>query len=424
MKIVTAQQMREIDSRAADAGISTAYLMENAGQAVAREIKEATDFIAGKDIVALAGPGNNGGDALVAARYLHEWGAAVSIYLLSQRTLEDKNLKKLKDSGMPIIHLEKDAKYTKIKKLLSTAEVVIDGILGTGRARPLEGHFHEVLSRLNQEKLKRPRMLIVAVDIPTGLNADMGTVDHCCPQADLTVTLGLPKPGLYTFPGAERAGKVVIADIGLPEELSDDIKTELITRTWARSALPARPAGANKGTFGRMLAVVGSENYIGAAYLACMGAARAGAGVVTLSTTKSLQPVLASKLTEVTYAPLPESDKGTLSDKASAAILNILPYYRVMLMGCGLGQHKHTRAFVKDILFKLPENPPMLVLDADALNILSEFQGWWKKLPAATIVTPHAGEMARLMGISIEEVQSNRLELARKASSDWNKIVV
>ena len=146
--------------------------------------------------------------------------------------------------------------------------------------------------------------------------------------------------------------------------------------------------------------------------------------MVTLSTAKSLQPILASKLTEVTYAPLPESEKGTLSDKASAAILSILPYYRVMLMGCGLGQHEHTKEFVKHVLLNLPEKPPVLVLDADALNVLSESHGWWKKLPPGTIVTPHAGEMARLLGISIEEVQANRLDTARKAASDWHKIVV
>jgi len=149
-----------------------------------------------------------------------------------------------------------------------------------------------------------------------------------------------------------------------------------------------------------------------------------GAGVVTLSTARSLQPILASKLTEVTYAPLPESTPGVLSDKASAAIISILPSYRVMLMGCGLGQHPHTRTFVKGILSGLPDKPPALVLDADALNILSEISRWWKKLPAATVVTPLAGEMARLLGISIDEVQANRIEIARRAAAEWGKVVV
>jgi ADP-dependent NAD(P)H-hydrate dehydratase / NAD(P)H-hydrate epimerase len=424
MKIVTAEQMRQIDHKAAEAGVTTEFLMENAGRAVAEGAKEYIDFIAGKNILALAGPGNNGGDALVAARYLHQWGAQVTVYLMSDRTADDQNLKKLKEHDIPVQSMAKDSKFTRLKGLLSAAGAVIDGILGTGRARPVEGEFHEVLSRLNQEKLKRPELVIVAVDIPSGLNADTGAVDHNCPSADLTVTLGLPKPGLYNFPGAERAGKVIIADIGIPPGLSDDIHTELITERWAKSALPPRPAGANKGTFGRMLAVVGSENYIGAAYLACMGAARVGTGVVTLSTARSLQPILACKLTEVTYAPLPESEKGMLSDRAAAAILTILPYYRVMLMGCGLGQHAHTREFIKGVLLEISEKSPMLVLDADALNVLSEVHEWWKKLPQGTIVTPHAGEMARLLGISIEEVQGNRFEVARKAAADWHKIVV
>jgi NAD(P)H-hydrate epimerase len=262
------------------------------------------------------------------------------------------------------------------------------------------------------------------VDIPTGLNADTGEADPNCLQADLTVTLGLPKPGLYNFPGAERAGKVVITDIGIPPELSSDIPVELITDKWARSVLPLRPASSNKGTFGRVLAVVGSENYIGAAYLACMGAARVGAGVVTLSTARSLQPVLASKLTEVTYAPLPESEKGLASSNAADAILSILSYYRVLLMGCGLGQHSRTREFVKKVISRLPSAPPVLVLDADALNIISEVDKWWKQLPANTVLTPHAGEMARLTGKSIEEVQRDRLTSAREAAKQWGKVVV
>jgi len=424
MKVVTSDQMRSIDRRAAEAGIATDFLMENAGRAVAEETRGFVDYIAGRIVLVLVGPGNNGGDALVAARYLHDWGSDVSIYLMSERPPGDKNLALAKQRDIPLAFLHKDIKYAKLKKVLATAEVVIDGILGTGRARPIEGRFKDILSSVNLEKQRRPQLIIVAIDIPTGMNADSGAVDQSCLKADLTITLGLPKPGLYSFPGAGMAGKVVIADIGIPDRLSRSIKTELIDDRWAQSALPARPASANKGTFGRVLAVVGSENYIGAAYLACMGAARVGAGVVTLSTAKSLQPILASKLTEATYAPLPEAAKGILSEKASAAILSILPYYRVLLMGCGLGQHPHTRNFVQNVLSGLPENPPVLILDADALNIVSGIDGWWKQLPSSAIVTPHAGEMSRLIGVSIERLQGNRLEICRRAAADWGKVVV
>jgi NAD(P)H-hydrate epimerase len=416
--------MRDIDRRAAVSGIKTDFLMENAGRAVADAIRHFIDYTAGKSVLALAGPGNNGGDALVAARCLHEWGAIVNVYLLSGRTGEDKNLSLIEELDIPVFHIEKDAKLVKLKKLVSSSGVVIDGILGTGKLRPLEGGFKEILDLVNAEKKQRPALVVAAVDIPTGLNADTGAIDAGCLQADLTITLGLPKPGLYNFPGAEKAGKLIIADIGIPAELSSGIQTELMTADWARAILPARPAGANKGTFGRVLAVVGSENYIGAAYLACMGAARVGAGVVTLSTARSLQPILASKLSEVTYAPLPETAKGTLSKKASAAILSILPYYRVLLMGCGLGQLPHTKSFIRSVLTGLPKKSPALILDADALNIVSEIDRWWELLPAGTIVTPHAGEMSRLLKISIEEVQCNRFEICRKAAAEWNKIVV
>ena len=424
MKIVTSDQMRDIDRRAAEAGIATEFLMENAGQEVAEEARGFVDYIAGRIVLVLVGPGNNGGDALVAARYLHEWGADVRIYLLSERASSDKNLALAKQHGIPLVFLNKDIKYTKLKNFLAAAEMVIDGILGTGRARPIEGKFKEVLTRINHEKQRRPQLITVAIDIPTGMDADNGATDPSCLKADLTVTLGLPKPGLYSFPGAGMAGKVVVADIGIPERLSHSIKTELITDDWAQSSLPARPASANKGTFGRVLAVVGSENYIGAAYLACMGAARVGAGVVTLSTAKSLQPILAAKLTEATYAPLPEATEGILSGKAASAILGILPYYRVLLMGCGLGQHPRTRSFVRKVLSGLPENPPVLILDADALNIVSGIDGWWKQLPAGSIITPHAGEMSRLTGLPIEALQGNRLETCRKAASHWGKVVV
>jgi len=424
MKIVTAEQMREIDRRAAASGIATDFLMENAGRAVAEAIRNFIDYVAGKTILALAGPGNNGGDALVAARWLHEWGANVNVYLMSGRTGEDKNLSLIEELDIPVFQLEKDLKLTKLKKLVSSSAVVIDGILGTGKARPIEASFKEILDLISEEQKRRPGLVVAAVDIPTGLNADTGAVDPSCLRADLTITLGLPKPGLYNFPGAEKAGKLVIADIGIPDELSSGIQTELMTAVWASTVLPARPASANKGTFGRVLAVVGSENYIGAAYLACMGAARVGAGVVTLSTARSLQPILASKLSEVTYAPLPETEKGTLSEKAAAAILSILPYYRVLLMGCGLGQLPHTKSFIGSVLTGLPERRPIIILDADALNIVSGMDRWWDRLPADTILTPHAGEMGRLLKISIDEVQGNRLEICRRAAADWNKIVV
>ena len=182
--------------------------------------------------------------------------------------------------------------------------------------------------------------------MPSGLDADSGTIDPACPYADITVTLAFPKLGLFSFPGAERVGELKIADIGIPESLAESIKTELITSDWTGETLPRRPLNANKGTFGRILVTAGSINYIGAAYLACSGAMRVGAGLVTLATARSLQPILASKLTEVTYLPLPESQPGVISPQAARVIQQQVDSYNALLIGCGLGQNQSVVKFI------------------------------------------------------------------------------
>jgi hydroxyethylthiazole kinase-like uncharacterized protein yjeF len=425
MKVVTAEQMREIDRSAASIGLTTETLMENAGRAVAEETRTLVGGVIGKHILVIVGPGNNGGDGLVAGRYLDEWGAEVSLYLCSQRSADDKNLALAQQRDMAIIQADQDKDFTSFDGLLDSSEVVIDAIFGTGRSRAVEGVFKKVLTRVIATKERRPRLFVIAVDVPSGLDSDTGAIDSSCPYADATVTLGYPKPGLFNFPGAERAGKVIVADIGIPLSLAENIATELITEDWIRSALPMRPLNANKGSFGKVLVVAGSINYIGAAYLACMGAARVGAGLVTLSTASSLQPILAAKLTEVTYAPLPEAEAGIIAAKAISVLRQWLPGYEVLVMGCGLGQKGQVVEFIKSTLFGLPlASSPALVLDADALNTLAQIPNWWQKLSQDAILTPHPGEMARLAGVSVEEVQRQRLEIARKAAMEWRKVVV
>jgi len=423
MKVVTAEQMREIDRQAAGIGLTTDILMENAGRAVADAIKEIIASVVGKHILVIVGPGNNGGDGLVAGRHLVDSGAEVSIYLCTGRPEGDKNLALAQQHGIIMIQADQDRDFTRFDSLLVSSDVVIDAIFGTGRSRALDGVFKQVLARVAATK-KKIHKLVIAVDMPSGLDADTGAVDPDCPTVDATVTLGYPKPGLFSFPGAERAGRIIIADIGLPPSMGENIPTELITEDWVKSILPARPASANKGSFGKVLVVAGSINYIGAAYLACMGAARVGAGLVTLSTASSLQPILAAKMTEVTYFPLPESAAGVIGGKAAPVLTNKLPEYEVLLMGCGLGQHANVVKFINSTLFNLRSSSPALVLDADALNALAQVPDWWQKLSQDAILTPHPGEMARLAGITVDEVQRQRLEIARKYAVEWRKVVV
>jgi len=191
-----------------------------------------------------------------------------------------------------------------------------------------------------------------------------------------------------------------------------------------RSVLPSRPIDANKGSFGRVLVVAGSVNYVGAAYLACSGALRVGAGLVTLATAASLQPILASKLTEVTYLPLPETRPGVISPQAAKVISQQLDHYHTLLLGCGLGQTEPAIRFITTVLFKLRSALPPLVLDADALNTLARVPNWWQQLTDDAILTPHPGEMARLTGLSVDKIQSDRLGITENVAKDWHKTVV
>jgi hydroxyethylthiazole kinase-like uncharacterized protein yjeF len=317
LKILTANQMRQLEESCAKIGLSTDTLMENAGKAVAEEVRRILGSVDQRHILFLIGPGNNGGDGLVAARHLHDWGAGVTVYLLGRRAADDPNLKLVRKRGISCVEAAKDEGMSQFNESLASASAVIDALFGTGTARPFSGLILSALDRVNKARKKRPKWRIIALDLPSGLNADSGVVDPATLYTDYTVTLGCPKPGLFNFPGAERVGEIIVADIGMPEKLAEEATSEYITGERVKSVLPERPLQANKGSFGRVLVVAGSMNYIGAAYLACNGAIRVGAGLVTLATTASLQSILASKLTEITYLPLPESRPGVVSPLAA-----------------------------------------------------------------------------------------------------------
>jgi NAD(P)H-hydrate epimerase len=415
--------MRQLERAAAEIDLPPDALMENAGLAVAEEVRKLRGNVAGSPILVLVGPGNNGGDGLVAARHLDDWGAQVTVYLYSRETEEDKNFRLIEERDIPVARTEDDEGLSVLDDVLSSAEVVIDALFGTGKLRSLEGTVKGVLDLVSLVRAIRSQLTVVAVDLPSGLDADTGAVDPACLSADATITLGCPKVGLFCFPGAEKAGRIIVADIGLPPSLAYDISTELIASEWVTSVLPSRPLSANKGSFGKVLAASGSTNYVGAAYLACTAAHRVGAGLVTLATARSLQPVLAAKLVETTYAPLPEAAEGAIHAEAALVLLEHLGGYDVLLMGCGLGQHPSTMDFVRDSLFSLPA-AQALVLDADALNTLAETPDWPRRLGAEAVLTPHPGEMARLTGLSVAEIQADRIETARRFAAEWRKVVV
>ena len=425
MKIVTADQMRRIEQRSVEAGVSTDMLMENAGLEFARRVRHHLGRVVGASILVLVGPGNNGGDGLVAARHLHAWGARTSVYLCRDRPPNDPKLALAQARGMPVMPASEDSELAQLQRALAPADLVVDAVLGTGRSRPIEGLLREILLRLARVKAARPDLRIISMDLPTGLDADTGAVDPVCPPVDVTVTLGYPKRGLFAFPGAERAGKVETVDIGVPDGLDGDIRLRLMTPKWAGALLPSRPISGHKGVFGKALVVAGSRNYVGAAYLAATAAYRSGAGLVTLAIPESLQMAVAGGAVETTYLPLPETSPGVPSPDASRLIVESVGGYEALLVGCGLGQAPGARELVEGLVYSGATLPPTLV-DADGLNILSlsPQRRWWEKFPAAAIVTPHPGEMSRLTGMSTQDIHKDRLGLAIESAARWNKVVV
>lgn len=425
MKVVTADQMRDIEARAAAVGLTSPILMENAGLAVAREIESYLGQVFGAGILFLIGPGNNGGDGLVAARYLHDWGSKVTAYLCAARRPDDRNLLPLVQRGVDLVVGSEDSDFSSLQAKLDRADVVVDALFGTGKMRPLEGIFGESLLRAAAAKGKRRNLRVIALDIPSGLDPDTGAVDPACLVADLTITLSSPKLGLYSFPGAEKTGRIVVADIGIPGELTADLSISVITEDWVKATLPRRPLDANKGTFGKVMVVAGSINYIGAAYLACQAACRSGAGLVTLAAPRSLIPILATRLVEATYSPLPEVGGGYIAAEAAPFIQKAAAGYDALLVGCGLGQNPATSGLIAALGAMPPGSLPVkLVIDADGLNLLSGLKDWPKLFSGGAVLTPHPGEMARLMGRALQQVQSNRLETALESAREWGKTVL
>ncbi len=449
MKLVTAEEMRHIERESDARGVTYAVMMENAGRSVADAIRQRMD-VAGRQIVILVGPGNNGGDGLVAARHLHDAGAQVTCYLWKRQVEEDENYRLVQERHIPCPRAEDDPELEGLRQLLTQADVVIDALLGTGIARPIKGHLKSVLGVLRQVRNSResgpaghPRPYLVAVDVPTGLNVDTGALDPATVPCDLTVTFANPKRGQYLFPGAGAVGELVVADIGTPPELDEDVKTEVATPKMIRALLPERPPDAHKGTFGRALVVAGSVNYTGAAYLAGAAATRVGAGLVTMAIVEPLHPIIASRLTEATYLLLPH-DMGVITPDAIRVLADDLPTRRALLIGCGFGREEPTVEFVHGLLgvrskavkprigFHPGEEAeeaqrlelPPLVIDADGLNALAQAGEWWTRFQGSAILTPHPGEMARLTGLTTAEVQADRMGVAQRAAQQWGQVVV
>jgi len=425
MKLVTAAQMRELEAAAVAAGSSEAQLMEEAGLALAQESWMLLGTLEGRHITVLAGPGNNGGDGIVAARHLYDWGAGISVYLPKWHRHEER-FEELRQREIPIVDGREDNELANLETLLASSDLVIDALLGIGQQRPIEADepIALALAKLGAARAGFQPPKVVACDLPTGMNADNGTVDDFAVEPDLTVTFGLPKVGMYQAPASGKLGKVQVIDIGIPKAAQEAVLLELLTSRWVRSHIPKRPDGGNKGTFGKVLCVGGSVRYSGAIRLAAVSAYRAGAGLVTIAAPDSIMATIASGLPEATWLPQHTAEDGGLRAEAALALRNEWPRFSAAVLGPGLGDTDDTRALTWAALPDLADLPNGAVIDADALNAISSLADGAERMPAKAVLTPHPGEMARLMATTVADVQSRRIEIAGEAARKYGCTVV
>lgn len=444
IRIVSTEQMREIEAAADQAGLSYAKLMQHAGRAAAERAKQllAESMADEPKVTVLVGPGNNGGDALVAGLLLsRESDVPVRFYLIRRRDDEDENWAAVRDSGAFVAFADDDQRYRVLSNLVSSAALVIDGLFGIGTRPPLRPDVVPLMRAVrhalrdyqaesaqyanflsvpeSQPMFRGTRPRVLALDCPSGVDCDTGAADDNTIPADETIAFIALKAGLLSFPAAGYVGRLVTTALGVPPNTSH-LRTpgaHMVSGLDASDALPARPLDGHKGTFGRALIIGGSSDYIGAPQMAGRAAYRVGAGLVQLAVPAS-HLAIAGTFPEAIWLPLHAANGSDVQK-----IITGLDDAQAVLIGPGLGQSDDAAALLTAVLAQGDALPP-LVLDADALNLIASGRAAMTSVPEGSILTPHPGEMARLLGTSTGDVQANRIESARAAAEKWGQIVV
>lgn len=418
MRLATAAEMRELDQRTIkEYGIPGIVLMENAGRGAVQAMADAWGPVAGRKYVIFCGKGNNGGDGLVMARHLANMGAEARVRLFSEEMKGDAavNLASARKMGIDIKTVSKGLKAETSE--VRHADAVIDAIFGTGLSSEAGKPYSAVIDLINANAKR-----VLSVDMPSGVDSDKGRIMGAAVRADVTATFGLPKRGLYMYPGAQLAGNVRVIDISIPAGAveSSAIPARLLTRSVMR-LLPERKPDSNKGAYGHLFILAGSVGKTGAGVMAAQAAARAGAGLVTVGVPESLNDIFEEKLTEEMTLPLPETAGRSLSSKAIDRILENLNGKTALAIGPGISVDPDTARLVAELLPKV--KIPVLI-DADGLNILSINDDPLKEAKAPVVLTPHPGEMGRLLGVLAREVQADRPKAAAELAEQYGVTVV
>lgn len=428
MKLVTTSAMREIERRTIEEGhVKGEHLMDRAGYCVAAAVRRLAEIsgFANAYVHLIAGRGNNGGDAFVAARYLKDMGLAVEVWLAcsANQITGDAALhfSRLKPAKIRVEELPTQEDWEEAMRNPFVAEIIVDGVLGTGLRGPARGPAAGAIRYIRNQANES---LVVSIDVPSGLDADTGGAEGDTVMADMTVTMGLPKVGLVEPQAIDYVGTLEVADIGLLREAVDEAdgdERELIFATDLKALFPRRKRNSHKGNYGHVLLVAGARGFAGAAALATEAATRSGVGLVSALVPRGIRDVVAGAVLEAMVHEAPETDAGALAREAIPVLHGFYDQVQAILIGPGLTRGPGVREVVQDLL---RTSPVPLVVDADALNVLGHDLAELAEARAPVVLTPHPGEMAGLLKATIAEVQADRLAAANRAAALTKAVVV
>ncbi len=415
---VTNQQMKTAEINADAGGVPFLQLMKNAGEACFNRINQLSGGVKDKNIVVLAGRGNNGGDGIVLTDFLLEAGAnAVLIFVTDLPNTECARLcYSIYETGLntSLYPHQKE----NVKRVLENSEIVIDCVFGTG----FHGELEDSLSDLFRFVNEHCPAVKYSIDVPSGCNSDTGEIAENAFKPDFTITLGAVKRGLYSHPCFEHCGVIVLADIGIPQSCYESCEA-ILTEDMIREFIPERTAVSHKGTYGRLLNIAGSARYTGAALLSTDAALKTGAGLCTLATPSRVINAIAAAVPETTYIPLSANAEGFITDEGVSEAKSFLQSskYSAIAIGCGLGNSEAVGKLTEYVV-KNADCP--VIIDADGLNSISGNINILRENRKGVVITPHPAEFSRLTGRTVEEIQSDRISAAKNFAIDYNAVVV
>ncbi|AOT71698.1 NAD(P)H-hydrate dehydratase [Geosporobacter ferrireducens] len=423
MKIVNNTQMKQLDRMTIERyGIPGVLLMENAGIAVFQEVVRHLQNLIGKKVAIVCGRGNNGGDGFVVARHLFQHKVEVKVFIAGNPAViggdAKTNFEILKLLEAPIEVLSPGEGRSDLSNQLKEYDLIVDAIFGIGLDRNIDAFIQDVIETINVSE--KP---VISIDIPSGVSAATGCICGTAVRAEKTVVFQLPKLGNINYPGSDYTGEILIKNIGIPQKVIDSINSEIqmITMDWVKKIIPKRKADTHKGDYGRVYIVAGSTGMTGAAMLTCEAVLRSGAGLVKVAIPQSLNNIMEIRLTEAITVPLPELKKGVVGISDIEKIMKTMSQSDAVAVGPGSGQSRELEEVLRNI-FENSTTP--IVLDADALNSLANRKELLKLLKSPAVLTPHPMEMSRLTQIAVEDIQKNRVEVAREFAQKWNVIIV